>query len=92
MLAVAVDNALAFQSRSTLVNYVRHTEGLMPLRARCRMPAMSREAAPSAGAGTAGETRKLGRWLTRWWFRPRMAGCTSADGPTYWCPPPGSAW
>jgi tRNA A-37 threonylcarbamoyl transferase component Bud32 len=28
-LAVAVDNALAFQSRSTLVNYVRHTEGLM---------------------------------------------------------------
>ena len=28
-LAVAVDNALAFQSRSTLVNYVRHTEGLV---------------------------------------------------------------
>jgi hypothetical protein len=28
VLAVAVDNALAFQSRSTLVNYVRHTEGL----------------------------------------------------------------
>ncbi|MGD0244411.1 MAG: hypothetical protein ABSB59_29380, partial [Streptosporangiaceae bacterium] len=28
-LAVAVDNALAFKSRSTLVNYVRHTEGLM---------------------------------------------------------------
>ncbi len=28
-LAVAVDNALAFESRSTLVNYVRHTEGLM---------------------------------------------------------------
>src|SRR5207342_3648836 len=27
VLAVAVDNALAFQSRSTLVNYVRHTEG-----------------------------------------------------------------
>ena len=30
---------------------------------------MSREAAPSAGAGKAEETRKLGRWLTRWWFR-----------------------
>jgi membrane-associated phospholipid phosphatase len=29
VLAVAVDNALAFQSRSTLVNYVRHTEGLV---------------------------------------------------------------
>ena len=31
------------------------------------MPEMSREAAPSAGAGKAEETRKLGRWLTRWW-------------------------
>jgi hypothetical protein len=30
---------------------------------------MSREAAPSAGVGTAGGARKLGRWLTRWWFR-----------------------
>ncbi len=30
------------------------------------MPEMSREAAPSAGAGKAEETRKLGRWLTRW--------------------------
>ena len=30
---------------------------------------MSREAAPSAGAGTAGGARTLGRWLTRWWFR-----------------------
>jgi hypothetical protein len=28
-LASAVDTALAFQSRSTLVNYVRHTEGLV---------------------------------------------------------------
>ena len=28
VLAVTADNALAFQSRSTLVNYVRHTEGL----------------------------------------------------------------
>jgi undecaprenyl-diphosphatase len=30
---------------------------------------MSREAAPSAGAGTAGGGRTLGRWMTRWWFR-----------------------
>ena len=30
---------------------------------------MSREAAPSAGAGTAGGARTLGRWLTRWWFQ-----------------------
>ena len=30
---------------------------------------MSREAAPSAGAATAGGARTLGRWLTRWWFR-----------------------
>ena len=30
---------------------------------------MSRETAPSAGAGTAGGARKPGRWLTRWWFR-----------------------
>ena len=30
---------------------------------------MSRETAPPAGAGTAGGARKLGRWLTRWWFR-----------------------
>lgn len=30
---------------------------------------MSREAAPSAGAGTAGGARTLGKWLTRWWFR-----------------------
>jgi hypothetical protein len=29
VLAAAVDSALAFQSRSTLVNYIRHTEGLM---------------------------------------------------------------
>jgi len=27
------------------------------------------EPAPSAGAGKAGGTRKLGRWLTRWWSR-----------------------
>src|SRR5437762_3181083 len=27
------------------------------------------EPAPSAGAGKPGETRKLGRWLTRWWIR-----------------------
>src|SRR5207302_7312704 len=45
-----------------------------PVRARCRVPGMSREAAtgesaPFAGAGKAGGTRKLGRWLTRWWFR-----------------------
>jgi len=30
---------------------------------------MSREAAPPAGAGTAGGAQTLGRWLTRWWFR-----------------------
>jgi DNA-binding transcriptional LysR family regulator len=30
---------------------------------------MSRQAAPPAGAGTAGGTQTLGRWLTRWWFR-----------------------
>jgi membrane-associated phospholipid phosphatase len=30
---------------------------------------MSREAASSAGAGTAGGAQTLGRWLTRWWFR-----------------------
>jgi hypothetical protein len=29
VLAVVVDSALAFQSRSTLVNYIRHTEGLV---------------------------------------------------------------
>ena len=29
VLAAAVDSAVAFQSRSTLVNYVRHTEGLV---------------------------------------------------------------
>jgi len=28
ILAVAVDSALAFQPRSTLVDYIRHTEGL----------------------------------------------------------------
>ena len=28
VLAVAVDSALAFQPRSTLVDYIRHTEGL----------------------------------------------------------------
>ena len=33
------------------------------------MPGMSRAAAPSAGAGKAAGTGKLGRWLTRWWFR-----------------------
>jgi len=33
------------------------------------MPGMSMEAAPSAGVSTAGGARKLGRWLTRWWFR-----------------------
>jgi hypothetical protein len=33
------------------------------------VPGMSREAAPSAGAGKAGGTRKLGIWLTRWWSR-----------------------
>jgi hypothetical protein len=38
------------------------------MRARCRVPKM-REAAPSAGAGTAGGAQKPGRWLTRWWFR-----------------------
>ena len=27
------------------------------------------EPVPSAGAGKAGGTRKLGRWLTRWWSR-----------------------
>ena len=33
------------------------------------MPRVSGEAAPSAGAGTAGGARTLGKWLTRWWFR-----------------------
>jgi membrane-associated phospholipid phosphatase len=33
------------------------------------MPRLSREAAPSAGTGKAAGTGKLGRWLTRWWFR-----------------------
>ena len=33
------------------------------------MPGMSMEAAPSTGVSTAGGARKLGRWLTRWWFR-----------------------
>src|SRR6185312_12056941 len=40
-----------------------------PVRTRCRMPGMSMEAAPSTGVSTAGGARKLGRWLTRWWFR-----------------------
>ena len=40
-----------------------------PVRTGCRVPGMSREAAPSAGAGTAGGARTLGKWLTRWWFR-----------------------
>ena len=39
------------------------------VRARRRVPRMSRETAPSAGAATAGGARKPGRWLTRWWFR-----------------------
>jgi hypothetical protein len=39
------------------------------MRARRRMPRLSREAAPSAGAGKAAGTGKLGRWLTRWWSR-----------------------
>jgi membrane-associated phospholipid phosphatase len=39
------------------------------VRTGCRVPRVSGEAAPSAGAGTAGGARKLGRWLTRWWFR-----------------------
>jgi len=39
------------------------------VRTGCRVPGMSRETAPPAGAGTAGEARKLGRWLTRWWVR-----------------------
>ena len=34
------------------------------------------EPAPSAGAGKAGWARKLGRWLTRWWFH-------APDGRTY---------
>jgi hypothetical protein len=34
------------------------------------------ELAPSAGAGKVGGARKLGRWLTRWWFR-------APDGRTY---------
>ena len=33
------------------------------------MPGISMEAVPSAGVGTAGGARKLGRWLTRWWYR-----------------------
>jgi hypothetical protein len=39
------------------------------VRTGCRVPRVSRQAAPPAGAGTAGGARKLGRWLTRWWFR-----------------------
>ena len=39
------------------------------VRARRRVPRMSRETAPSAGAARAGGARKPGRWLTRWWFR-----------------------
>src|SRR5437868_2279739 len=39
------------------------------MRTGCRVPRMSREAAPSAGVSTAGGARTLGRWLTRWWFR-----------------------
>ena len=39
------------------------------VRTGCRVPRVSRQAAPSAGAGTAGGARKLGRWLTGWWFR-----------------------
>ena len=34
------------------------------------------EPAPSAGAGKVGWARKLGRWLTRWWFH-------APDGRTY---------
>ena len=40
-----------------------------PVRTGCRVPRVSREAAPPAGAGTAGGAQTLGRWLTRWWFR-----------------------
>ena len=39
------------------------------MRTGCRVPRVSRQAAPSAGAGTAGGAQTLGRWLTRWWFR-----------------------
>jgi hypothetical protein len=39
------------------------------VRTGCPVPGMSREAASSAGVSTAGGARKLGRWLTRWWFR-----------------------
>ena len=39
------------------------------MRTGCRVPRVSGEAAPSAGAGTAGGAQTLGRWLTRWWFR-----------------------
>ena len=39
------------------------------MRTGCRVPRVSRQAAPPAGAGTAGGARTLGRWLTRWWFR-----------------------
>jgi hypothetical protein len=34
------------------------------------------EPSPPAGAGKAGWARKLGRWLTRWWFH-------APDGRTY---------
>jgi hypothetical protein len=39
------------------------------MRARCHVPRLSREAAPSAGAGKAGGAPKPGSRLTRWWFR-----------------------
>ena len=39
------------------------------MRTGCRVPRVSGQAVPSAGAGTAGGARTLGRWLTRWWFR-----------------------
>ena len=43
--------------------------GPCAVRARRRVPGMTREAAPSAGAGTADGPRKLGRWRPPWWFR-----------------------
>ncbi len=43
-LATTVDTAVAFMPRSELVSYVRRTEGLRPVRARCRMPGMTQPA------------------------------------------------
>ena len=69
VLAVTADGALSFVPRPVARRFRPAHRGPDPVRTGCRVPRMSREAAPSAGAGTAGGARTLGRWLTRWWFR-----------------------